>query len=108
MPWTRHGSKIDVLHHVDLATAGPTNLVDVVTEHPEGRPGPCFGWHFNPGFNPAVAGGHAMLGDDARAGDAAISLPPCRNGKVAVSRKSSIARRAGVVLDLLAAPATCT
>lgn len=85
----------DILHYVDLTAAGPAGLVDIVTEHPKGRPGSRLGWHLDPSLDAAVTRSHPVFGDDARAGNAPI-----------VSRRAVMARlpspvRAALLVELV-------
>ncbi len=76
----------DVLHDVDLGACRPFGFVDVVAEHPEGRPGACFGWNLGAGLDPSVASGDPLLGDEASAGDPSVRFTPSAMASFAVCR----------------------
>src|ERR1019366_7197110 len=105
------GFLTDVLHDVDLAACRPADLIDVVTEHPEGRPHPLTVGNFDAGFKAAVGLGKFAEGFETRRGVvsfdsvwASVLFRQRPDHQIAIMHRCVLSA-IGVVLKLLVAPA---
>jgi hypothetical protein len=54
-----------MLHEVDLAALRPSDVVEVMAEHPDCRPDSATGCNAHPHLHPAMCERHPTLGDQA-------------------------------------------